>query len=183
MNTELFNLERKVNQYKEVLQNTRDYRGVWIDGLKETIKTTLTELSQAVGLEATIEERADMENLEAVVFSLGNVKSGMYQKVGENIKRHLIKHNGSLIYQQLFNGKVIVLIQYPYIENYGQPRAPKTIAIYRPEELKPPYFQRHLEELITDITNWEDYDDDEPNKRIGFQLNFGPDGHATGELE
>ena len=182
MNPDLFNLQRKVNQYKEVLQNTRDYRGVWGEELKSTIKNTLAEISSSVGLEAKIDERSDMENLEAIVFSLGNVKSGMYQHVGEGIKRHLIKHNGSLIYQQLFNGKVIVLIQYPYIENYGQPRPPKTIAIYRPEELKPPYFQRHLEEFITDITNWEDYDDDEPNKRIGFQLNFGPDG-TTGEIE
>jgi len=29
---------------------------------------------------------------------------------------------------------------------------------------------------MSEITNWEDYDDDEPNKRIGFQLNFGPEG-------
>lgn len=183
MNSELFNLQRKVNLYKEVLQNTRDYRDVWGQELKEQIKSTLLEVSQSVGLDGKIDERTDMENLEAIVFSLGNVKSGMYQKVDEDIKRHLIKHNGSLIYQQLFNGKIIVLIQYPYIENYGQPRPPKTIAIYRPEELKPPYFQRHLEEFITDITNWEDYDDDEPNKRIGFQLNFGPDGTAATEPE
>ncbi|MCB0563296.1 MAG: hypothetical protein KDD01_02845, partial [Phaeodactylibacter sp.] len=63
-----------------------------------------------------------------------------------------------------------------------QPRPPKTIAIYRPEELKEPYFVRHMEDLIQEITNWEDYDDDEPNKKIGFQLNFNPDGiEATGQ--
>ena len=73
----------------------------------------------------------------------------------------------------LFNGKIIVLINYPFIENYGQPQPPKTIAIYRPEELKEPYFIRHMEEFLQEITKWEDYDDDEPTKRIGFQLNFG----------
>lgn len=108
------------------------------------------------GLEAKLEERTDMENLEAIVLSLGEAKSGMYQKVNEDIHRHLIKHNGSLIYQQLFNGKIIVLINYPFIESYGKPRPPKTIAIYRPEELKDPFFLRHLEEFITEITNWED---------------------------
>ena len=39
-----------------------------------------------------------------------------------------------------------------------------------------------MEDLIQEITNWEDYDDDEPNKKIGFQLNFNPDGiEATGQ--
>ena len=176
MSTEHFNLQRKVNTYKDIVKNTRAYREVWKNSLKDMIIKQLTEVSEAVGLEGKVEVKSELENLEAVVFSLGDVKSGMYQEVNESIKRHLIKHNGSLIYQQLFNGKVIVIINYPYIENYGKPHPPKTLAIYRPEELKEPFFVRHLEELITDITNWEDYDDDEPNKRLGFQLNFQNQG-------
>jgi hypothetical protein len=172
MSTEHFNLQRKVNTYKDIVKNTRAYREVWKNSLKDMIIKQLTEVSEAVGLEGKVEVKSELENLEAVVFSLGDVKSGMYQEVNESIKRHLIKHNGSLIYQQLFNGKVIVIINYPYIENYGKPHPPKTLAIYRPEELKEPFFVRHLEELITDITNWEDYDDDEPNKKIGFKFNF-----------
>ena len=86
----------------------------------------------------------------------------------------MVKQNGSLIYQQLFNGKVIVLISYPYIENYGEPRPPKTIAIYRPEELREPFFIRHMEEFLSELTTWEDYDDDEPIQRIGFHPNFTP---------
>ena len=174
MDTQFFNLKRKVDQYKEVLKNTKEYRDVWKSELKEYIKSYLSNALEATGLDAKLDERTDMENLEAIVLSLGEAKSGMYQKVSEDIHRHLIKHNGSLIYQQLFNGKIIVLINYPFIESYGKPRPPKTIAIYRPEELKDPFFLRHLEEFITEITNWEDYDDDEPNKRIGFDLNFGP---------
>jgi len=81
---------------------------------------------------------------------------------------------------QLFNGKVIVIINYPFIEGYGQPQPPKTVAIYRPEELKEPFFVRHLEEFITEVYNWEDYDDDEKpgaerNQKIGFKLNFEKD--------
>ena len=112
------------------------------------------------------------ENLEAVVLSLGDIKSGIYESINEEVNRHFIKHNGSLIYQQLFNGKVIVLIQYPMIENYGKPKPPKTIAIYRPDEIKEPYIVRHMETLISEVTNWEDYDDDEPSQKIGFHLNF-----------
>ena len=169
---ELLNLKRKVNKYSEIVQNTRSYRDAWKTELKDNIINKLTECVEQTGMDAEIEVRADMENLEAVVLNLGDAKSGMYTQVNEDIKRHLIKHKGALIYQQLFNGKVIVLIQYPYIENYGQPRQPKTIAIYRPEEVRAPYIIRHLEQFINEITNWEDFDDDEPTNKIGFDLNF-----------
>ncbi len=174
MSNELFGLARKVAAYKEVLHQTEVYRQAWHDGLKDKLVRFLENAIKEVGLEAKVQVRSELANMEAVVLTLGEVKSGMYQQVNQEIQRHLIKTNGSLIYQQLFNGKVIVMIQFPFIENYGQPRAPKTIAIYRPEELKDPFCVRHLEEFIQDITDWEDYDDDEPNKKIGFELNFNP---------
>ena len=84
----------------------------------------------------------------------------------------MIKHKGSLVYQQLFNGKIIALISYPTIENYGQPQPPKQIGIYRPEELKEPFFVRHMEEFMKEVTKWEDYDDEDPQpaQRIGFRM-------------
>jgi len=170
---ELYNLKRKVDLYKDVLKNTENYRKTWQSDLKNLIIKTLEDFAKQVELPVKVEERVQMENLEAVVLSLGTVKSGMYQKIEHGIEVPLVKQSGSLIYQQLFNGKVIVLIQYPYIENYGQPRPPKTIAIYRPEELKEPYLLRHFEDFIHEITTWEDYDDDEPSKKIGFEMNFG----------
>lgn len=177
MNREYTNLKKKVSHYQEVLTNTRSYRQVWKDELKDKIVQQLETIIKEVELPAKIEVKSDLENLEAIVFSLGTVKSGMYQELSDSIKRHMIKHNGSLIYQQLFNGKIVVIINYPYIENYGQPTPPKTIGIYRPEELKEPFFIRHLEEFITEIFHWEDYDDDEApgaerNQKIGFKLNF-----------
>ena len=166
------NLKSKVKQYQRVLENTIAYRAAWKSQLKDEIINRLTELTEATGLEATIEVKEQMENLEAIVLSLGETKSGLSQKINAEVQRHLIKHNGSLIYQQLFNGKVIVLINYPQIEGYGQPRPPKNIAIYRPEEIKPPFLLRHLEDFMKEVTNWEDYDDDEPAQRIGFNMNF-----------
>jgi len=171
---DILNLKRKVDRYKEVLDNTRNYRTLWQKGLRKTIVEQLTELTKSVGLDCTIEERNDIENLETVVLSLGHTESGLGEPVGSDLRRSLIKQNGSLVYQQLFNGKILVLVNFPFIEKYGEPQPPKTIAIYRPEELKDPYFQRHLETFVSDITAWEDYDDDapEPNQRIGFKMNF-----------
>lgn len=171
---ELYNLQRKVDRYREVLKNTKDYRELWQTTVKQYIMDNLSTLATQVKLSAAVEERTEIQNLGAVVLSLGSEASGLGEPVGDGIVRDLIKQNGSLVYQQLFNGKILVLVNYPYIEKYGQPQAPKTIAIYRPEELKPPYFLRHLETFVSELTNWEDYDDEapEPNQRIGFKMNF-----------
>lgn len=169
---ELFNLKRKVNNYQATVNHTRTYREVWKSDLCKRLMNDLKEMANEVGLQAEITIKEGLENLEAIVLSLGEEKSGIFELINEDVKRHLIKHNGALVYQQLFNGKIIVLINYPLIEGYGKPRPPKTIAIYRPEELKRPFLIRHLELFIDEITIWEDYDDDEPHQKIGFQLNF-----------
>ncbi len=173
--TEVRNLVRKVKKYKEVKENTLEYRKSWKDQLKNDITEGLEEMVELSGLEAKVISKTQIENLEVVVLTLGESKSGLFHKVNEKIDRHMIKHNGSLLYQQLFNGKIMVMINYPYIENYGQPQQPKTLAIYRPEELKKPYLIRHMEEFISEITLMEDFDDDEPNQKIGFELNFQDD--------
>ncbi|TNE68749.1 MAG: hypothetical protein EP344_01055 [Bacteroidetes bacterium] len=177
--TDYQNFQRKVERYQEVLKNTEEYRKVWQKGLKKEIVGLLQKAAAFANLPCTVEDRSDIKNLEAVVLSLGSARSGLGEPVGDGLHRDLIKQNGSLVYQQLFNGKILVLINYPYIEKYGQPQQPKTLAIYRPGELKEPYFIRHLESFITEIANWEDYDDDRPddNQRIGFKLNFEQEGN------
>ena len=170
------NLQKKVDFYKEVLKNTLKYREVWKSNLKQEIIDMLTALADATKLNYTIETKSNFENLEAIVFSLGVDFSGIEESVTNEVARPLLKHNGTLIYQQLFNGKVMVAYNLPYIEKYGEQQPLRSIAIYRPEEIKEPYILRHLETFIDDIAKWEDYDDDKPetNQGIGFKMNLGP---------
>lgn len=168
------NFSKIVSSYKDIVSNTEQYRKSWIDTVKPMVLAQLEQMKTIADLKASIEVKDSIENLEAVVLSLGNAKSGMRTEVVEGVNRDLIKHLGSLVYQQLFNGKIMVIINYPFIENYGQPNPPKTIAIYRPEELREAYCIRHMEEFIKEIANWEDYGDDDSNQQIGFKLNFDP---------
>jgi len=169
-----FNFQRKVEHYQEVLKNTERYREYWTNTLKKDLLSVLKQAAELAKLACSVDDRSEIQNLGAVVVNLGASRSGLGEPVGNGLHRDLIKQNGSLVYQQLFNGKILVLINYPFIEKYGEPQPPKTLAIYRPEELKEPYVIRHLESFIAEVTSWEDYDDDRPdeNQRIGFKLNF-----------
>ena len=175
---ELINLKSKVASYNEILTNTQNYRNVWQSDLKNFIIKRLEHIISQTGLKAEIQVNTQMENLESIVLSLGKQESGIGEKLSENATRPLIKHNGMLIYQQLFNGKVEVLLVLPFIEGYGKPAPPKMVAIYRPEEIIQPFIIRHVELFLKEVVNWEDYDDDQqiPAQPIGFQLPFGPQG-------
>ena len=163
----------KVAKYLKVKQNTFDYRKQWHDGKKQLIIDTLQGVIDNTDLEAEIDVKDDIENLEVIMFNLGRLKSGIREKLDGDEYRSVVRNNGILVYQQLFNGKIVVLIVHPFLEGYGQPQQPKTLEILRPDEITEGFLMRHMEELLKELTNWEDYDDDQPSMPpIGFNTHF-----------
>jgi hypothetical protein len=169
MALDLGTLISKANDYKQILANTQSYRKQWPKKMKPLILKTLKEVMKQTGLKGDIEFQDNIENLEAIVLDLGRSASGISESLeNTDIKRAMVKNNGALIYQQLFNGKVMIMLVSPYIEGYGDPKPPKPIEILRPEELTASFIIRHVETFLREITQWEDYDDDEPSSKNAF---------------
>jgi len=163
----------KVKTYESIRKNTVQYREAWVNKIKPMLHEELNKIIKETGLSAEVEEKTEMDNLEAVVLDMGQEESGISQRVTDNLNKSLIRYNGMLVYQQLFNGKIIIMIVPPFVEGLGQPKPPYNLEILRPEELKPPFLLRHVEKLLKELTEWEDYDDDLPQKKtIGFQSGF-----------
>ncbi len=179
---DLGSLPTQVERYKTLLNNTIEYRKKWPTELKPMLIDTLEQINQETDLNAVVEVKENIENLESVVFNLGRSSSGLYENIDDSgIKRTMIKSNGALIYQQLFNGKVMVMTLNPSIEGYGEPKPPKMVEILRPEELKQGFVLRHMDIFLNDISTWEDYDDDAPSEKkqgfnpIGFNRHIDED--------
>jgi hypothetical protein len=169
MAIDLGTLISKANDYKQILTNTEEYRKQWPKKMKPLILKTLKEVLKQTGIKGDIDHQDKIENLEAIVLDFGRSASGISESLeNTDIKRAMIKNNGALIYQQLFNGKVMIMIVTPFIEGYGEPKPPKPIEILRPEELTAPFIIRHVETFLKEITEWEDYDDDEPTSKNAF---------------
>ena len=166
-------LTSKVSKYIQVKKNTFDYRDQWAKTTKKLLTDTLQGIIDNTDLEAELEIKDEVENLEVIIFNLGRMKSGIREKLDGDEFRSVVRNNGMLVYQQLFNGKIVVLIVQPFLEGYGQPQQPKTLEIVRPEELNEGFIIRHVEELLKELIAWEDYDDDQPTPAsIGFNTNF-----------
>lgn len=171
---ELSNIKSKVDKYNSILGNTKTYRVKWGEEIHDLISNTLETIIKKTKLNAFVEVKDDIENLEIITLSLGSEVSGIAEKFpGNKTKRPFIKNNGALIFQQLFNGKIMTMILYPYIEGYGQPKPPKTVEIVRPEELTDDFIVRYVEEFLQEIIEWEDFDDDVPEKMGMNPIGFG----------
>ena len=182
MNADLIKISEKVKKYQEILDNATTYRKAWNKSLKKLIKSTLEEIAKETGLKAEVEIQDNVENMEVIIFNLGMATSGMSEKVDKTVRKPMIKSNGGLIYQQLFNGKILILIALPFIEGYGEPRPPITVEILRPEELKKPFIYRHVEKFLKSVTEWEDYDDDIPQQAPNFNpIGFNKANQMEGE--
>ena len=181
MKVDISILKEKVYKYKQVLENTQNYRQEWKHKTKQFIIDTLRDIVQQTALKASVTDKNSIENLEAIILNLGRSSSGIVENLDNtDVKRIMVKNNGSLIYQQLFNGKIMVMLASPYIEGYGDPKATVSLAILRPAEVSAAAVYKHVKELLDDITEWEDYDDDDPGGKqpfepIGFRHTVNPD--------
>lgn len=170
MNTPTHQLKEKLAAYNLALENTLLNRKSWSGTIKEQLRTTLEGFLAESGMKGKIIENTDMENLESITLDLGRISSGIAQTSHtDDIKNFMIKNNGALIYQQLFNGKIMVMVQHPHIEGYGEPKEPQFLEIITPGEVSAPVIYEHLENLLDIITEWEDYDDESPQKKTAFQ--------------
>ena len=167
-------LRQRIEKYHKVLQSTISYRETWKKELKLFVKQTLELIVAETGLRAQVVEKNEFENLEAVILSLGQQDSGIYENLENGVQRHFIKEMGSLVFQQLYNGKIIVMVNYPAIDTYGDPSPPKTLGIYRPEEVHEANIIRNTEDFISELLTWEDVDDADSGNRIGFTWSKSP---------
>ncbi|MBK7096511.1 MAG: hypothetical protein IPH57_16180 [Saprospiraceae bacterium] len=166
---ELTLLQKKINQYNEVLKNTDSYREKWETETKGLIVSVTKAIIEQAKLNAEVEIHDQYSGLEGVSLVMGIKDSGIFERLDDDLKKSLIRSNGSLLFQQLFNGKISVWINYPFIEGIGEPRPPAMLEILRPQELKEVIILRFVEQFIDDLTTWEDFDDDKsPTQGIGF---------------
>ena len=168
---DLRNINLRLDSYLKILDNTTYFREKWHSSIKEMIVQTLQHTIDHTRLKASVSVQENIENMESIVLDLGKVHSGISEKISKenDLKKKIVKTQGGLIYQQLFNGKILIMVIYPYIEGYGEPKSPLKIEILRPDELKQAYILRHVEDMLKEITNWEDFDDEPKNKSIiGF---------------
>lgn len=166
-------IKERASKYQTILQQVIDFRNAWGSQLKEFIRSNAELILEHTGVNAQIEIEERFENLESITISLGKSISGIAENVDGVNKRTIIKDKGSLVFSQLFNGKVQTWMTYPLIEGLMQPKPPKLIGIYAPGEFNEALILSNFDSFFSELIEWENYDDDQPGQemnRIGFGI-------------
>ncbi|MEL6124527.1 MAG: hypothetical protein AAFR14_12490, partial [Bacteroidota bacterium] len=166
-------IKERASKYHKVLQQVMNYRDQWGVSLKEFIKNTAADILDHTDVSAQIEIEERFENLESITIALGKSISGIAENVDDLTKRNIIKDKGSLIYSQLFNGKVQAWMTYPLIEGLMQPKPPKMLGIYAPEEFTEELILSDFDSFFKELIEWENYDDDQPGQQAPNRIGFG----------
>ena len=164
-------IKDRASKYQAILDQVITYRESWGKEIKMFILEVAQKILEETGISAQIEVEERFENLESITISLGKSISGIAENVDELTKRTIIKDKGSLIYSQLFNGKVQSWMTYPIIEGLMQPKQPKMLGIYGPPEFDEDLILGDFDNFFKELIEWENYDDDQPGQsmtRIGF---------------
>ena len=166
-------LADRAKKYTEILNQVIIFRNEWAKTLKKFIINESETILKHTGIVANIEVEEQFENLESITISLGKSISGIAENIMADVKRNIIKDQGSLIYSQLFNGKIQAWMTYPIIEGLMQPKPPKMIGIYAPPEFNEKLIMSNFDDFFKELIEWENYDDDQPGHssgKIGFGL-------------
>lgn len=168
-------IKERADKYRLQLQQVKDFRKIWKEQLKVFIQEKASEILEQTGISGKILVEERFENLESVSISLGKGISGISEQLGEDTKRNIIKERGSLIYSQLFNGKIQVWLTYPLLEGLMEMREPKMIGIYKPNKFDEEVMLSSFDAFFKELIQWENYDDDKTKHamtRIGFGGGF-----------
>ncbi len=166
-------IKEKASKYKSLLDAVDSYRAQWESKLKKFIIKESKAILTATGIDADVDSESTVHGLEAITIKLGMRKSGIYQKMDNGEKKAIWKDYGSLIFGQLFNGKVQVWMTYPILEGLMEPRQPKMIGIYAPPEFNGELVLSNIEFFLNELIAWEDYDDDDPSDKPKNAIGFG----------
>ena len=164
-------IQEKAKKYLAVLDQVELFRKEWLGEKKQFIIDTCNEVLDATKVNAEIKSDKGIKGLEVISIRLGIRKSGIFQELPNNEEKVFLKDFGSLVYSQLYNGKIQVWMSYPHIEGLMEPKQPKFIEIITPFELNEGLILNHFDTFFKTLTEWEDFDDDAPpHAPIGFGL-------------
>lgn len=171
-------IKKRAENYTNMLKQVKQFRERWNKDLKKFILDHVDKMLEVIEIGAHVESEERIAGLEVITIQLGKKASGIYQEMEDGTKKHFIKDFGTLVYSQLFNGKVQVWMTYPLIEGMMEPRPPRLVGIFAPPEFNEQLIMSHFDLFLKELADWENYDDDLPGqkKKIGFGVPAKPPG-------
>lgn len=150
----LEDLRERVEQFRQGQEQIEENRALWANECKQLLINTLNDFISHFKLNCKVQEVNTYKNYEAVNLTFGNSRSGIV-KEKENEVKYFNKFGGALSFSQSCNGRIDVLILFPFIEEITDKTDKKVLVQVRPTELDTPFIYRQIGKFLNEIIKWE----------------------------
>ena len=150
----LDDLKDRVNYYRQGQEQIVENRAAWTASTKALLMTTLNKFVEHFDLNCKVLEVNTYKNYEAVNLTFGNSRSGIV-KEKENETKHFNKFGGTLSFSQSCNGRIDIIVIYPYIEEITDKTDKKVITQVSPADIDEAFIYRQVSRFLVEIIKWE----------------------------
>jgi len=157
--------------YTDCISKVESRRQLWEKETKEIIFESLTQITNDYPFHWHVQRLEHLSNYQTINICINNLNSGITEKEFDDKgklvhAKSYIKHGGYLAYCQSYNGKVNVLIVYPYIEEWVTQNEVNVIATLEPKEINKEKILKHLVQFLNEMSAWEGTE----RLPIGYQI-------------
>lgn len=157
------NLRKLINELESEKVKIQERRDYWNNQLRDILRTQLKYYVENIKSDWYVDFNNNKTNYETVSLAFGNRPSGIFDR---EEGRHLSLIGGALHFSQIYNGKIFIWIEYPYIEDlsYHDP-SQKGLKTLEPIELTEEVVLNVVEDFIRIIIESENRE----RQLIGFK--------------
>jgi hypothetical protein len=168
LNPHFQDIVNKAIAYQNALESSKlsieENRKVWNAQTNHLITEIFQVIAQNVpNLNWEVKKIDGMENLDILMLGFKNESSGIVGQV-QGVFKFFSKISGKLIYSQVYNSEVYVLIDYPHVEHHVERQTPKFLGKFLPAQITHDIVLDHINEFLEEMLNWESG----TRKLIGF---------------
>lgn len=142
-----------IKELDETYKQTIERRELWTNDRKNFLIEELNKIVKEVKYDWFVSTNENKFNHEAVYLKFGNRPSGIVEKENNS---HLTYYGGCLFFSQSANGKVVIWLKLPHIENILYNDNPtKILATLEPSKLDVNTLNSYVESFLTEMIKAE----------------------------
>lgn len=158
------NLKEKVDALNMANHNIAKNREVWATKTKPLLVEVLGQIVREFPIGWYVQKLDWDQNLEGVNITFKPTNSGIVTKTNSSAKSYL-KHGGTIVFSQSYNGEVFVIILYPYVDNFVGKSDNLILGRFNPGIIDEEFIVKKVAEFLDHMIVWEE---STPQSKIGF---------------
>lgn len=148
-------LEKRVIEYEDSIETVVEKRILWNTEIKNMITGILKTAEETYKIGWRVQELSWIHTNEAVNITFVSFPADLIEKTNK-IPTYQFLQGGSLVFSQMYNGDVEILVLFPALENSASfDNDLIELGIYDPNEITEKLIIEKIDEFLKEMIKWD----------------------------